>query len=93
MGKRPYQGRSRKEIREQILAKQVVIKKKEIPEGWSIEIADFINKLLQRRPVARLGWGGAEEVKSHPWLRDFPWDKLTDKELVSPFKEFSKYNA
>jgi protein kinase A len=60
MGKRPYTGRSRKEIREQVLSKQVVIKKKEIPEGWSIEIADFINKLLQRRPIVRLGWSGAD---------------------------------
>jgi hypothetical protein len=36
MGKRPYLGKDRKDIREQILAKQTVIKKQEIPEGWSI---------------------------------------------------------
>lgn len=36
MGKRPYMGRDRKSIREQIMAKQTAIKKDEIPEGWSI---------------------------------------------------------
>ena len=27
------------------MAKQVQVKKNEIPEGWSIEAADFINKV------------------------------------------------
>lgn len=43
---RPYNGKSRKDIRDQIFAKQVQIKKHEVPEGWSIEAADFINKCL-----------------------------------------------
>jgi hypothetical protein len=38
-------GRSRQEIKEQILAKKVQIKKNEIPEGWSLEAADFINRV------------------------------------------------
>ena len=42
---RPYTGKTRKEIREQILAKQIQIKRTEIPEGWSLEAADFINKV------------------------------------------------
>lgn len=32
------------------------IKKDEIPEGWSIESADFVNKLLHRNPNNRLGF-------------------------------------
>jgi hypothetical protein len=44
-GRRPYVGKSRREIREQILARQIQIKRYEIPEGWSIEAADFINKV------------------------------------------------
>lgn len=59
MGRRPYIGKTRKEIREQILAKQAVIKKPDIPDGWSMEAADFINKLIQRKPMMRLGWGGS----------------------------------
>ena len=45
MGRRPYIGRSRKEIRDQILAKQVQIKRSEVPEGWSLEATDFINRV------------------------------------------------
>jgi serine/threonine protein kinase len=44
-GKRPYLGKSRKEIKDLILAKQVQIKPNEIYEGWSMESADFINKV------------------------------------------------
>jgi len=85
MGRRPYQGRSRKEIRDQILAKQVQIKKHEIPEGWSIEAADFINRLIQRKPINRLGLNGPAEVKAHPWIKAYPWQKLLNKEIDPPF--------
>lgn len=46
LGRRPYVGRSRKEIRDQILAKQVQIKRSDIPDGWSLEAADFINRVF-----------------------------------------------
>ena len=78
-------GRNRKEIRDQILAKQVQIRKNEIPDGWSIESADFINRMIQRKPNNRLGVNGPEEVKNHPWLKDFPWDKLYNKEIEPSF--------
>lgn len=48
MGKRPYQNKSRKDIKNDMLAKQVVIRKSEVPEGWSCEAADFINKVATR---------------------------------------------
>ena len=120
MGRRPYLGRSRKEIRDQILMKQVQVKKHEIPEGWSLEAADFINRvkrpshyrnflflilkatkkkkklkppspfypptqMIQRKPQHRLGTNGPEEVKNHPWLKSFPWNKLMNKEIDAPF--------
>ena len=49
-GRRPYVGKSRKEIRDHILQKQVQIKKGDVPRNWSIEAADFINKMIQRKP-------------------------------------------
>eukprot|EP00357_Protocruzia_adherens_P036602 CAMPEP_0115006092 /NCGR_PEP_ID=MMETSP0216-20121206/20275_1 /TAXON_ID=223996 /ORGANISM="Protocruzia adherens, Strain Boccale" /LENGTH=412 /DNA_ID=CAMNT_0002372571 /DNA_START=145 /DNA_END=1383 /DNA_ORIENTATION=- len=85
VGRRPYLGKSRKEIRDQILAKQVQLKKHEVPEGWSLEAADFVNKLLQRKPVNRLGLNGPSEVKSHAWIRDFPWEKLRSHQIKAPF--------
>ena len=67
------------------MAKQIQIRKNEIPDGWSIEAADFVNRMIQRKPNNRLGVNGPEEVKNHPWLKDFPWNKLINKELEPPF--------
>lgn len=86
IGKRPYLGRSRKEIRDQILAKQVQIKIDDIPKGWSIEAADFVNRQIQRKPAKRLGTNGPSEVKNHPWLKNYPWDKQSRKDIEPPFK-------
>jgi len=65
--------------------KQVQLKKHEVPEGWSLEAADFINKCLQRKPTNRLGLNGPSEVKQHVWLRDFDWQALIEKRLQAPF--------
>ena len=46
-GRRPYQGKSRKEIRDAILAKQAHIRKNEVADGWDVEAADFINKVCK----------------------------------------------
>ena len=43
LGKRPYQGRNRKEISEEILSKQAQIMMEDIPSGWTPEAASFIN--------------------------------------------------
>eukprot|EP01017_Pseudomicrothorax_dubius_P039002 TRINITY_DN592_c0_g1_i3.p1 TRINITY_DN592_c0_g1~~TRINITY_DN592_c0_g1_i3.p1 ORF type:complete len:444 (-),score=107.91 TRINITY_DN592_c0_g1_i3:97-1428(-) len=86
LGKRPYLGKSRKEIKEQILAKQVQVKKQEIPEDWSTEAGDFINQLIQRKPSNRLGLNGPQEVKAHPWIKNYPWTKLLNKEITPPFQ-------
>lgn len=45
LGRRPYVGRNRKEIREQILSKQAAIKVEDLPSKWSPEGADLINKV------------------------------------------------
>ena len=91
MKSRPYRGKSRKEIRDQILAKQVQVGQDEIPEGWSVESADFINKvtftqLIKRKPIHRLGLNGPEEVKSHPWLKDINWKKMLSMQAEPPYK-------
>ena len=33
----------------------------------------------------RLGTNGPEEVKDHPWFKDYAWDKLISKEITAPF--------
>ena len=91
-GYRPYHGRNRKEIKENILSKQVVISKEEIPPGWSLESADCINRLLQRKPTKRLGSIGATEIKEHSWFKYYPWKDLYLQRLKSPFIPESEDN-
>lgn len=85
MGRRPYLGRNRAEIKDAVLARQAKIRVQDIPEGWSLEAADFINQLIQRKQSSRLGFNGPAEVKKHIWLRDFQWSKLLDKTLEPSF--------
>lgn len=85
-GRRPYLGRSRKEIKDSIMGRQAKLVKSQVPKGWSLESVDFVNKLIERKPEDRLGSGGPSEVKSHVWLRDFQWKALLEKKIDSPFK-------
>ena len=85
MGKRPYTGKNRKEIKEQIMSRQAKIIKMEIPEGWSFEAADFANKLLIRKDLNRLGYNNEQIIKEHPWLKDVEWDKIRNKEIKASF--------
>lgn len=41
--------------------------------------------MIQRKPGNRLGNNGASEVKNHPWLRDFPWTDLENRNIEAPF--------
>ena len=92
MGYRPYVGRSRRIIREQIAGRQVQLKKSDVPKGWSLEAADFINKLIRRNPKERLGANGPVEVKSHAWLEAIEWKNMLGKTLQSPYKIENKEN-
>lgn len=53
-----------------------------------MEGTDFINKCIARRPEARLGLNNSAELKTHVWLKEFEWRKLSRKELISPFKPY-----
>lgn len=86
LGRLPYGGDTRKEVWQNILDYQQQIKKDEIPEEWSLEAADFVNRLLQRKPNNRLGVNGPLEVKNHVWLKTFPWEKLKKGEFMPPFE-------
>lgn len=50
-----------------------------------MEAVDFVNLSIERSSTSRLGANGSCEVKNHPWLRNFPWEKLLKKELSAPF--------
>lgn len=92
-GTRPYYTANKKEIKDLILVYQPKIKANEMKKGWSENSRDFINKLLQRRPIKRLGYTGIKELKNHIWLKDINWDLLKNKKIKSPFipKEGKEY--
>jgi serine/threonine protein kinase len=60
MGKRPYEGKNRAEIRDEIMKKNVVLTEDDIPFGWSPSLCDLINGLLRKNPTERLGFKGAK---------------------------------
>ena len=92
MGERPYKGKSRKEIKEQMIMYQVEIKEKDVPLGWSVEAANFFNKLLIREPENRLGYNGINEIKNNEWFIGINFKELFKKKLKSPYVPYSEEN-
>ncbi len=45
LGRRPYVGANRKEIKEQILSRQAAVRVDQLPFKWSPYSLDFINKV------------------------------------------------
>ena len=90
MGRRPYHGHSKKELRKDVVSRQAKIIEDNIPDGliksnkFSL-CADFINKLLERKKEKRLGYMNFKEIKDHPWLIDFNWDELITKKMQPYF--------
>jgi serine/threonine protein kinase len=85
LGCRPYNGKNRKEIRDAILQKQVVLREEHFPQ-WSKEALDFVNRLIKRKPEQRLGCFGIEEIKRHPWFEGFQWETLYEKKAEETLK-------
>lgn len=74
LGQLPYSRTSMESYSKEIMEGQVQINVNEIREGCSLELVNFINRLLQRHPRYRLGLNGVSELKYNEWFKDFPWD-------------------
>ena len=85
VGKRPYLGKTRKEIKEQVLAKQATVKTSDVVGAWSPEAIHLCNALLQRKRVKRLGENGPNEIKCHPFFKGFNWDEMSQGKMRAPF--------
>ena len=77
--KKPFKGKNKKEVAETILYKDIRLKKKDIPENYSLIFGDFINKLLKRNYRERLGSKGIQDIINHPWLEGVEWDAIEGK--------------
>jgi len=54
--------------------------------GLSVELRDFLSKLLCKDPKKRLGSnGGVKEILEHVWLQDFDLEGLKNKTIKSPW--------
>ena len=84
-GHRPYLGKTKHEVKQLILTRQAEIDYDDLPNGFSNETADFINKLIQRKPKNRLGKDNINEVIGHPWFNEFDWDNTSKKKLKAPY--------
>lgn len=50
------------------------------------DACDFVRKLLVGDPTKRIGVGinGANEIRTHPWFKDFDWSEMIKCELPAP---------
>lgn len=55
---------------------------------FSEELIDLINRLILQNPAERLGALGIAEIKQHPWLEEFAWSKLEQKQFIAPFRPY-----
>jgi serine/threonine protein kinase len=84
-GKIPYNSKNLDELKKMIMANQVQIKKFNVPEGFSESSVDFVNKLIQRKQIKRLGYNSIEEIKNHPFLENINWKDIYLHKIKSPF--------
>ncbi len=80
-GKRPFEGKNKDEIAENILNKKINLNEKNMKINFSMDAADFINRLLQKKNKQRLGSRGIDEIKNHKWLEDIDWISIEYKNL------------
>ncbi len=85
LGKKPWEGDTRMSFKENLMKHQAVLKKADTPETWNHEASDFINKCILRKPQARLGLNGPNEIKAHVWFKEFDWNGLLARKLQSPY--------
>nr|AML78788.1 putative LOV domain-containing protein [Portulaca oleracea] len=69
-GRTPFRGKNRQKTFANILHKDLTFPSS-IPV--SLSARQLINALLNRDPASRLGSGGVEEIKQHPFFRGINW--------------------
>ena len=92
MRKMPWDATDRESYREDVLHRQVILKKNDTRENWQNECSDFINKCIKRKTNERLGLNGATELKNHIWFREFDWRALQHRKTKPAWTPSSRDN-
>jgi len=93
IGKRPYIGKNRREIKNLVLRFQAKINLDNLDKNWSEDSMNFINECLIRKDYNRLGFrNGCQDLIQHSWFKDFDWDGILEKKIQSPFIPLSGGN-
>ncbi|SCU89987.1 LANO_0D07162g1_1 [Lachancea nothofagi CBS 11611] len=56
------------------------------PDGFDKDAKDLLIGLLSRDPKRRLGFNGADEIKSHAFFSQLSWKRLWTKGYIPPYK-------
>jgi len=70
-----------------LMFKNITNVKVHFPKNMSKECRALLKSLLQKNPTRRLGClkNGAQDVRDHPWFKNFDWQALRDHTMVAPY--------
>lgn len=79
LGKHPYKGNTRKDYMDSIIRNPVTLTIYDFDFGdqpYSKDAIDFVNGLILRKPIDRLGAKDLNDIKSHSWFNGMNWDQI-----------------
>ena len=84
---RPFVGKNKQELAENILHKNINLTKDQLPINFinspsANDLTDFVNKLLIRKREKRLGEKDINQIINHPWLKDINFENIESKMLL-----------
>ncbi|KAG0171766.1 hypothetical protein DFQ30_000449 [Apophysomyces sp. BC1015] len=57
----------------------------EFPSHFEPITCDFLSGLLEREAYERLGWSGADQIKTHCYFKDINWTDVAERRLQPPY--------
>ena len=91
--KLPFNAYTKEEMVEEFKSKRIELVPGNIPNGFNKEeLCDFINRLLCLNRSERLGSKGIDEIKYHPYMKDYDWESVKCEKMSSLFVGSVKRN-
>ncbi|KAF8743277.1 cheY-homologous receiver domain, partial [Rhizoctonia solani] len=76
----PFHASTPQEVFDNIISRRIDWHEEEEDIEYSPEARAIMERLMTTEITHRLGYNGADEVKSHPWFTGIEWDKVTTTE-------------